>query len=479
MACALLAAFVLLLGAGAAEAQISRNFDSASVDKQVLNVYFNDVLSTRSVPASSAFTVRVTPSGGGMARTILGTGTVAISHVTATVTLASAVSEGETVTVSYAKPAANPLQHQDGQSVASFDRHRVTNNTDATKPELRWAKLNGDTLTLYYDDRLKKSAAPDRNDFRFLRGSNPNYRFTGSPSVFSNTVTLQNLRTTNPFGHGERLRFSYTPSTDATKRIQDRSGNQADAIPQWHDIENVTPPAFSSAFVNGATMLVNFNGLLDEKTIPEGSAFTVQRTRSGTTTTVDLVEPSPVAVFRTTVTLSLAEAVVSTDTVTVAYTAPGRGALRDADQDKLPVLNFTAQSVGNRSPTTATQALFSSATVNGNSLTVIFATTLSAAHTPPNSAFEVTATPPGGTARPIEGSSGSNVTINGDTVTVTLAEAVDRSEGVTVSYTKPSTDNGLRLSGGPVYLDSFERRAGEQQLARRSGAHLLQRVVCV
>ena len=80
----------------------------------MLTVYFNGILSTRSVPASSAFTVRVTPAGGGNERTISGTGTVAISHAFATVTLASAVAEGETVTVSYAKPAANPLQYVDG-----------------------------------------------------------------------------------------------------------------------------------------------------------------------------------------------------------------------------------------------------------------------------------------------------------------------------------------------------------------------------
>ena len=220
----------------------------------------------------------------------------------------------------------------------------------------------------------------------------------------------------------------------------------------------MTPPAFSSAFVNGSKMTVNFDGLLGEKEVPAGSAFTVRRTRAGTTTTVGLVEPSPVAVFRTTVTLWLAEAVLSTDTVTVAYTAPGTGAkLRDADRDELPVPSFTAQSARNLTTAIGTREAFSSATVNGSTLTVSLNTLMSeaAADTPLGNRFTVTATPPGGTARTIPGS-GGNVAISGTDVTVTLAEAVDRSEGVTVSYAKPSSNtNALRYSSGPVYIASF------------------------
>ena len=180
-ACGLLAAFALLLGAGTAEAfSFPRDIDVAQVDKQELKVWFNDLLNTGSLPAGSAFTVRVTPSGG-TTRTISGTGTVAIAHNGVTVALASAVSEGERVTVSYTIPAANPLQYLDGAGAAAFSNRGVTNKTDATKPTLAFAKLNGDTVvTLYYDDRLKKDAVPGLRDFLFeFRGSKR--RFNGEP----------------------------------------------------------------------------------------------------------------------------------------------------------------------------------------------------------------------------------------------------------------------------------------------------------
>ena len=229
-----------------------------------------------------------------------------------------------------------------------------------------------------------------------------------------------------------------------------------DAIPQWLDVVNVTPPAFSSATVNGATLVLTFDGELWERSVPKASAFTVRRTRSGSTTILSLTEPNPVAVRGRTVTLSLAEAVVRADTVTVAYTAPtdpSIGAkLRDADNDRLPVPGFLPQSVTNNTSTVVRQASFNSAAVNGNTLTVNFHWDLNSGHSPLRSAFKVTATPPGGTARTIQGSSG-NVAISGKVVTVNLASAVDRSEKVTVSYIKPSA-NALQTSTA-VVLDSF------------------------
>ena len=220
----------------------------------------------------------------------------------------------------------------------------------------------------------------------------------------------------------------------------------------------MTPPAISSASVNGATLVLTFNGGLDGRLVPAGSAFTVARTRAGSTTTVPLTQPSPVAVSGTRVTLSLAEAVVSTDSVTVSYAAPGTGAkLRDADHDAIPVPNFAGQGVENYTSGRISRAAFYSAAVNGNALDVTFISTLSAAgsHTPPGSAFTVTATPPGGTARTISGT--GTVDIDNDTVTLNLADAVYRSERVTVSYARPSTDaNALRYSPATQFLvDSF------------------------
>ena len=218
------------------------------------------------------------------------------------------------------------------------------------KPALAWhkAEVNGATVTLFFDSRLKHGATPGKTAFSFNTPSGGTFQPAAAPTVFSNTVTIQARSTGSPFKHGETVRLAYTPPSSTANRLQGRTGGFVDAIPQWLDVVNVTPPAFSSATVNGATLVLTFDGGLWDKSVPKASAFTVRRTRSGSTSTVRLAEPNPVAVRGRTVTLSLSEAVVRTDTLTVAYTAPASpsiGAkLRDADNDQLPVPGFTAQS---------------------------------------------------------------------------------------------------------------------------------------
>ena len=82
-------------------------FSRAAVNGAVLRVVFDEPLDTGSAPAGSAFTATAKPAGGA-ARDIAGTGTVAVDGATATVTLTSTVTQGETVAVAYAKPGSNP-----------------------------------------------------------------------------------------------------------------------------------------------------------------------------------------------------------------------------------------------------------------------------------------------------------------------------------------------------------------------------------
>ena len=374
-----------------------RDFYAASVNGSILAVYFNEHLrpvNPGSSPHPSAFEVTAKPPGG-TARTISGFGsTVAVSGTSVTVALdvTDPVLEGETVTVSYTAPATNPLQYVDGQGVQNFSGKPVTNETDATKPNVIAAELNATELILYFDDRMKASAAPDQFAFWIQRGGSGQLRPIGNSRIDgSNTLRIPVFNASNPAKHGETVRFAYTPPSNAANRIQDRSGNELDAIAQWADIDNQTPPAISSAAVVGATLVVTFDGGLEEdgELVPPGSAFRVLRVRSGTTTTVGLIARNPVAVRGTQVTLSLAEAVLRTDTVTVAYTDPGSGArLRDDDSRELPVKSFPNRVVTNNTPSASVGSppQFSKATVNGTTLTVTFNQNLNttSTHTPPN-----------------------------------------------------------------------------------------------
>ena len=109
---------------------------------------------------------------------------------------------------------------------------------------------------------------------------------------------------------------------------------------------NNTPPAFASAAVDGATLTITFNGGLDPDSVPSEDAFTV--TVAGSE--VGLAATNPVSVSGSTVTLTLASAVTSGQTVTVGYAAPDSNPLRDADMAKNPVPDFTGQSVTNNTP---------------------------------------------------------------------------------------------------------------------------------
>ena len=435
-----------------------RDFYAATVNGAILKVWFNEHLrpvNPGSSPHSNAFQVRAT-SPGGTTRIISGFGnTVAVSGTSVTVALdvTKPVLEGDTVTVSYTKPAANPLKYTDGVDVQSFSGKPVTNETDATKPNVIAAESNATELILYFDDRMKASAVPDRFAFWIQRGGSGQLRPIGNPRIDgSNTLRIPVFSASNPAKHDETVRFSYTPPSDAANRIQDRSGNELDAIAQWAEVDNQTPPAFSSAAVNGAALVLTFDGGLDEngEYLPPASAFTVRRTRAGTATTVGLIATNPVAVRGTQVTLSLAEAVLGTDTVTVAYTEPGSGGrLRDNDKRRHPVKSFAARSVTNNTPSASVGSppQFSSAAVNGTALDVTFNETLNStsSHTPPNSAFTVSAKPLYGTARTI---SAAGVAIAGSTVTVTLESKVERGETVAVSYTQPTTNWLQGTNGG-------------------------------
>ncbi len=95
---------------------------AATVDGTALTLTFNGTLDTGSKPAAGAFTV----SAAGNARTVSG---VALDGMTATLTLDTAVTHGQTVTATYTRPAANPLQDTAGNEVSSFIGQSVTNST--------------------------------------------------------------------------------------------------------------------------------------------------------------------------------------------------------------------------------------------------------------------------------------------------------------------------------------------------------------
>ncbi len=79
------------------------------------------------VPAASSFSVRVNSAARGVS-------SVSISGTKVLLTLASPVASGNTVTIAYTKPSANPLQTPAGGQAATIGAQSVTNRVNAVTP---------------------------------------------------------------------------------------------------------------------------------------------------------------------------------------------------------------------------------------------------------------------------------------------------------------------------------------------------------
>ena len=100
---------------------------SAGVDGAELTLTFNEALDTGETPDKSAFAVTVEGSSRGV-------DAVSVSDSEVSLTLVTAVSAGDAVTVDYTAPAGESesrLQDQVGNAAASFSGQSVTNHTPA------------------------------------------------------------------------------------------------------------------------------------------------------------------------------------------------------------------------------------------------------------------------------------------------------------------------------------------------------------
>ena len=125
----------------------------AAVNGAVLTLTYSEALDTASKPAAGAFAV----TAAGNARTV---DAVALSGSAVTLTLASAVAAGETVTVGYTAPSganAVPLKDLAGNDAASFTGEAAANDTPASNtapsglPEIAGTAQVGEVLTASAD----------------------------------------------------------------------------------------------------------------------------------------------------------------------------------------------------------------------------------------------------------------------------------------------------------------------------------------
>ena len=295
-------------------------------------------------------------------------------------TLANVVAATDTdVKVSYAKPTASgasTLKDALGNEAASFTDH-ATAAAWCPPPRLVRGEIDGDVITLYFSEPLDEDSVSSRGGdwFRIrwgfeswppLDGQCPGGPIAHSASlnprevyVSGNTVVVVGLQQNRDKYRAIRnwtvAALIYHANITVTQRLRDLSGNPVHTIRHGFSNDFRTTRIISldivtrlpwpkSATVDGRQLTLTLSAPMDRGMLPAASAFTVQVNGSA----VGLASANPVAVSGRDVTLTLAAAVASGDTVTVSYAKPESRPMRNVVCEYAP--SFTDQAVTNSTP---------------------------------------------------------------------------------------------------------------------------------
>ena len=387
---------------------VSANFpptlDTATVDGDSLVLTYHEALDTNSTPAANAYSVKV-DSGAGAAPS-----DVTVSGKTVTLTLGTAVTAGQAVTVDYTVPNSNPVQDASGLKALPYSNYIVTNDTGTTPTgtacpsptpsDQVWCT----TLTAESDGKIFVGFAVDTSRGGFDLGSLGDTAFTVATVSYTieklavssyGNVILETIPDLPEDGAGLTLHIEKKDSGEIDLVLVDRL-NLGDMHQGWDfsdaadygsgvllhagssepdladatsdgalvrvrlsvSSSDTTAPTVSSATVNGTELVLTFDEDLAAAASLANSAFTVKKTPSGgseQTLVLDAFEPPSISGATVTLTLlgALAEnAVVSSDTgVKVSYVKPTSGSdnkLQDAAGNE--VAGFTDQAVTNNTP---------------------------------------------------------------------------------------------------------------------------------
>ncbi|MCW5239043.1 SwmB domain-containing protein [Verminephrobacter eiseniae] len=374
---------------------------------------------------------------------------------TVTLTLARAVTNGETVKVSYTDPAGDgasgtAIQDSAGTDASSFQNQAVTNDTP---PVCTGATVSGNQLVLRFDlaGSLVTTGVPN-SAFELVVGSGSqplSVTAIGAFNATDKTLTLTLNRAVIP---GETVSIRYTdPNPDSNEGSGALEDSASRDVPTFvKEVTNntpATPPAFSKAEVNGNQLVVTFTASndLDLAAITGNPGFSV----TGANNSPITVSSVRVNADKT-VTLTLSRAVANGETVKVSYTDPaGDGASGTTIQDSA---GTDASSFQNQAVTNDTPPVCTGATVSGNQLVLRFDLAGSLVTTGvPNSAFELVV---GSGSQPLSVTAIGAFNATDKTLTLTLNRAVIPGETVSIRYTDPNPDSN---EGSGALEDSASR----------------------
>ena len=242
-----------------------------------LRLTYDEALNTASVPASSAFTVEAND-----VEVLLATNNaVAIAGNTVTLTLASAVSAGASVTLDYDAPATNPIEDEAGNDAANLVDQPVTIATPGivlSETSLNVDEDDSGTYTV----RLGTQPSADVTvtvaragggsedvtfDTSMASGVQRSLTFTTTNWHVAQTVTVS--AATDRDGDDDSATLSHTAGGGGYDAYT------ADLAVTVTDPGDITAPMLIRALVNGTTVVLTYDEALDESYVPGVAWFDV------------------------------------------------------------------------------------------------------------------------------------------------------------------------------------------------------------
>ena len=410
-------------------ANLAPVLESAKANGTSLVLTYAEDLDTSSVPLPGAYSVRVA-GGAGPA-----VSSVSVSGRTVTLTLATAVTAGPAVTVTYT-PGSNPVQDESGLDALPLTGQEVV-IVDTTPPIPASAEVpaSGDTLNLTFNENLDigPGKLPPAGAFTVKAGGAPvAVQSVGEGSGADSFI----LVLSSTIKQGQTVTVDYeVPGTGL--RIADTAGNEAVTFEDFEVTNNSTVegtppvPASGEVLASGDILTLTFNEDLDIAAHPPASAFTVKA--DGVEVTVQLAVISR----SDTLALNLSSTIGARQIVTVSYAVPDTGTVI-ADVAGNEAVDFTDFPVTNNSTLDETPPIPARGEVpaTGDRLILTFDDDLDIGpgKLPPADAFIVKADGVEVTVQSVAEGTGP------DNFILTLSSTIKQGQTVTVDYKVPATN---------------------------------------
>lgn len=427
-------------------------FEEMTVRGDRVALRFDGALSSDGLPSIDQFTVEVDGAEVEIAELALSE-----DGQTFILILAEPVEQGATVNLTYVDASEEDdeetLQGEDGADVADFEAEA---EAEAPAPSFETMTVRGDRMTLKFDGALSAEDLPSIDQFTVTVGGVEAQ--ISELSVASDGKTLV-LKLAQPAKAGAKVELAYADVSeeDDEQTLQGEDGaDVADFDAEGVALAAGEGPKVIEAAADGPEVRLVFDQLVDASHLPEASMFTVK------------VEGKAVEVASISIgagehelVLTLKSAAAFGDAVTVSYADPASGDDPNAIQTQggVDADSFDDQAVQNLTPPAA--PALQSATVSGASLVLTYDVPLDASHGPDRDMFWVF----------VDGQQAavSRVSVSGQSVTLTLSQAVASTQSVRVSYfdnnREMDDDYGIQSRDGadaPTVLD--------RQVAHRSSS---------